>query len=207
MIRARFSPGMCFAAGQRVSIPHLVSLAVWLFVTFLAVVPNLAAASDETEHAAVAEPELHHDHVVVGVKGVSTMEQTYTAGESLSLSGFGIAGVAEKSLFHDRLSLELDLVFTTPGDERSLATEPLAKVPWHLRSWLEPYAAAGPMLVSIRNDEGAHYWLGGGQLVFGALVWFAEMAGLDLDLALGMARGPGMSMIEATFALGPVLRN
>jgi hypothetical protein len=173
----------------------------------LAVLPNFARASEQTEPPRVLEPEAHHDHVVVGVKGVSTVEQTYTAGRSLSLSGFGVAGVAEKSLFHDRLSLELDLVFTTPGDERSLATESLAKVPWHLRPWLEPYAAAGPMLVSIRNGEGEHYWLGGGQLVLGALVWFAEMAGLDLDLALGAARGPNMSMIEATFALGPVLRN
>jgi hypothetical protein len=153
------------------------------------------------------EPEVHHDHMVVGVKGVSTMERTYSQGRSLVLSGFGVAGVAEKSLFHDRLSLELDLVFTTPGEERSLATEPLAKVPWHLRPWLEPYAAAGPMLLSIRDREGAHYWLGGGQLVLGALIWFADMAGLDLDLALGAARGPEMSMIEATFALGPVLRN
>lgn len=149
----------------------------------------------------------HLDHVIVGVKGVSTLEQASAHGQTLDFAGFGVAGIAERTLFHDRLSLELDLVYVAPGDERSLAVEPMTKLPWHINRYLEPYAAMGPMLLSIADGHGTHYWLGGGQLVVGSLFWLAELMGLDFDLALGAARGTGMTMLEASFAIGPVLRN
>lgn len=149
----------------------------------------------------------HSDHVIVGVKGVSTVEQASAHGHSVGLTGYGIAGVAEKTLLHDRLSLEVDFVYTMPGSERSLAIEPMTKLPWHVSRRLEPYAAAGPLLLSVADGHGTHYWLGGGQLVFGTLVWLVELMGLDLDFAFGAARGTGMSMFEASFAIGPVMRN
>lgn len=160
-------------------------------------------AAEET-HPATSP---HLDHVIVGVKGVSTLEQASAHGQTLDFAGFGVAGVAERTLFHDRMSLELDLVYVVPGDERSLAVEPMTKLPWHINRFLEPYAAMGPLLLSIADGHGTHYWLGGGQLVVGSLFWLAELMGLDFDLALGAARGTGMTMLEASFAIGPVLRH
>jgi hypothetical protein len=150
--------------------------------------------------------DVHRDHTIVGVKGVATTEQASAHGRTLTLSGYGVAAMAERTLLDDRLSLELDVVFTSPGGERTVSTEPMAKWPWHAARHLEPYAAAGPLLVHVEDGHGAHYWLGGGQLVLGALIWLAEAAGLDVDIALGAARGPDMQMLEATLAIGPVLR-
>lgn len=176
-----------------------------LCVALLATVllrPLTARAVDDVQRV-----DHHADHTIMGVKGVSTLEQATTHGKTQQLAGYGVAGVAERTLFHERLSLEVDFVYTAPGDERTLALEPLSKLPWHINRHLEPYAGMGPLLLNIADGHGAHYWLGGGQLVFGALIWFADVLGVDLDVAIGAARGTGMTIYEATFAIGPVMRN
>jgi hypothetical protein len=153
------------------------------------------------------EHDDHHAHLVLGMKGVRTVERITRPDGVVTLSGYGFATVAETAILHGRLGLELDLVFTAPGDEVSIAGEPMLKLPWHFRDWLEPYIAAGPLALNIRDDRGHHFWMGGGQLVFGAFLWLADLAGIDLDFALGAAHGPEISMAEVTIAVGPVLRN
>ncbi len=178
-------------------------------LVFGAVFVTVLATAQQAEASEELRPGAHQpiDHLVVGVKGVSTVEQARVDGHTLQLTGYGVAGVAERTLFHDRMSLELDFVFTTPGDETSLAIEPMTKLPWHINRHLEPYAATGPVILNIADGQGAHYWLGGGQFVFGALIWFVEQVGIDVDLAFAAARGTGMTMYEATFAVGPMLRD
>lgn len=169
--------------------------------------PPARAANDEPAPAAPEARDGHHSHLILGMKGVRTVERLTTPESVETLSGYGFATVAETAVLHGRLGLELDFVFTAPGDEVSIAGEPMLKLPWHLRSWLEPYVAAGPLALNIRDDRGRHFWMGGGQLVFGTFLWIADLAGIDLDVALGAAHGPEITMTELTIAIGPVLRN
>lgn len=185
-----------------------LALAGSLFGIFMMVAAPRARAA----HGEPAEPQLerhggHHASLVLGMKGVNTFERVVTRGALATLTGYGFATVAETTVLHGRLGLELDFVFTAPGDEIAVAGEPMLKLPWHLRSWCEPYVAAGPLAMRIRDERGAHFWMGGGQLVVGLFLWFAEMAGLDLDVSLGAAHGPEVTMAELTIAVGPVLRN
>lgn len=172
----------------------------------LLVAPRALAASGQPAQTEV-EGDDHHAHLVLGMKGVRTVERVTTQDRVVTLEGYGFATVAETTILHGRIGLELDFVFTAPGDEVSIAGEPLFKLPYHLRSWLEPYIAAGPLALNIRDERGHHFWMGGGQLVVGAFLWIAKLAGIDLDFALGAAHGPEITMAEVTIALGPVLRN
>ncbi len=144
--------------------------------------------------------------MVFGVKGVSTVEQATSHGHSETLTGYGVSGMVERTFLHERLAIELDFVFLSPGDEHTFSTEPIAKLPWHVARWFEPYAGVGPMLVVADTPEQRSV-MGGGQVVLGALFWLAELAGLDIDVTLGAARGPELSIVEATLAVGPVVRN
>jgi hypothetical protein len=173
----------------------------------LLVAPRALAANGQPGQSEIEQPEGHHSHLVLGMKGVRTIERVTTNERVLTLAGYGFATVAETAVLHGRIGLELDFVFTAPGDEMSIAGEPMVKLPWHLRSWLEPYVAAGPLALNIRDDRGHHFWMGGGQLVLGAFLWIAELAGIDLDLSFGAAHGPEVSMAELTIAIGPVLRD
>jgi hypothetical protein len=166
-----------------------------------------ARAANDPPDQTDAEGDDHHSHLILGMKGVRTIERVTTEDSVLTRAGYGFATVAETTVLHGRIGLELDLVFTEPGNEVSIAGEPMLKLPWHFRAWLEPYVAAGPLALNVRDERGHHYWMGGGQLVFGAFLWIAELAGIDLDFALGAAHGPEITMAEVTIALGPVLRN
>lgn len=150
---------------------------------------------------------LHEDHVMAGMKGVTITEQMRADGHTHHLNGVGVAGFGEATLLHDRLALELDVVMTMPGDEMTWSTEPLIKAPWHVNAWFEPFAAVGPMFMHVRDAEGDRHWLNGGQIVLGTYFWFAETLGIDLDVAVGAARGSDMSVVEFVFAAGPVLRD
>ncbi len=154
-----------------------------------------------------AAPGHQRPHLVLGMKAVSTIERAITRERIATLSGYGFASVAETAVLDGRLGIELDFVFTAPDDELTMAGEPMLKLPWHLRTWFEPYLAAGPLVIRVHDDRGQHFWLGGGQVVAGAFLWLAELGGLDLDLSLGAAHGPGMSVTELTVAIGPVLRD
>jgi hypothetical protein len=168
--------------------------------------PRALAANDQPDKIA-DEHEGHHSHFVLGMKGVRTVERVTTQGSVTTLSGYGFATVIETAVLRGRIALELDLVFTAPGDEISVAGEPMLKLPWHLRSWVEPYVGAGPLALNIREASGHHIWMGGGQLVLGAFLWIARMTGIDLDFAIGAAHGPEVTMAEMTIAIGPVLRD
>ena len=169
--------------------------------------PRALAAHGEPAELQIERQAGHHAALVLGMKGVNTFERVVTRGALTTLTGYGFATVAETTVLNGRLGLELDFVFTAPGDEIAVAGEPMLKLPWHLRSWCEPYVAAGPLALRIRDERGAHYWMGGGQIVVGLFLWFAEMAGLDLDVSLGAAHGPEVTMAELTIAVGPVLRD
>jgi hypothetical protein len=166
---------------------------------------KLSRAQASEEH--VSSSPAHEDHVMAGVKGVTVSEVAHTRAGSTALNGYGAAGFGEATLMHDQLALELDFVITTPGDEMSWAAEPLVKLPFHVGHWFEPYIAAGPVFMHIRDGHGERYWLGGAQLVAGAYAWLADALGLDIDVSLGAAHGPEMSMMEMVFAVGPVLRD
>jgi hypothetical protein len=163
---------------------------------------SAARASEEQTHSSV-----HEDHVMAGVKGVTVSEVAHTRAGSNALNGYGAAGFGEATLMHDALALEFDFVITTPGDELSWSAEPLVKLPFHMSHWFEPYVAAGPMFVHVRDGHGQHFSLGGAQLVAGAYAWLADALGLDIDISLGAAHGPEMSMMEMVFAVGPVMRD
>jgi hypothetical protein len=178
-----------------------------LGVLVLLAAPRALAANVEPPPTEIEASGSHHAHLILGMKGVNTIERVATPAGVSTLSGYGFAAVAETAVLHGRLGLELDLVFTAPGNEMSIAGEPMLKLPWHLRSWCEPYVAAGPLAVRIRDERGGHFWMGGGQLAFGLFLWIAEMAGIDLDVSLGAAHGPEISMAEVTIAVGPVLRD
>ena len=186
---------------------RLVRIRALLGMLVLLAAPRALAASGQPGQSEIEGIEGHHPHLIFGTKGVRTIERVVTHEGIATLAGYGFATVAETTLLRGRIGLELDFVFTAPGDEISIAWEPMLKLPWHLRSWLEPYVAAGPLALSIRDERGQHFWMGGGQLVLGAFVWIAELAGIDLDFSLGAAHGPEISMAEMTIAVGPVLRD
>ena len=171
----------------------------------LVLAAQLSRARASEEHATAAHA--HEDHVLAGVKGVTVSEVSHTREGSSALNGFGAAGFGEATLMHDQLALELDFVITTPGDEISWAAEPLVKLPFHVGHWFEPYIAAGPVFLHVKDGHGERFWLGGAQLVAGAYAWMADALGLDIDVSLGAAHGPEMSMMEMVFAIGPVLRD
>jgi hypothetical protein len=190
---------LAHACGRRLPL----RLALPTLTTLLLLVSFTAQASASNEKSSSGE---HDDYVIAGIKGVTVSEISRTHEGTESLTGYGAAGFGEATLLHDRLALELDFVVTTPGNELSWATEPLIKVPIHVSRWFEPYAAAGPMVVHVRDDLGRRYWLGGGQLVVGAYAWLAHEVGLDIDVSVGAAQGPDMTVMELVFAVGPMLR-
>jgi hypothetical protein len=147
------------------------------------------------------------DHLMAGMKGVTVSERTRTEEGTFSLSGYGAAGFGEATLLHDHLALELEVVMTAPGNERSWAAEPLVLAPLHVSRWFEPFAGLGPMLMTVRDRQGQRFWMGGGEVVVGAYLWLAKNLGVDFDVTLGIAQGPDMSMMEMVFAIGPILRD
>jgi hypothetical protein len=188
------------------TLSRLVLCSILLGLMFGATLPSSARAADSEPDVEPQEHKQHAEHIVFGMKGVSTVERAITSGHEATLSGYGFASGAERSFLQGRLGLELDVVVTAPGEELAMAMEPMIKLPWHVGSWLEPYVATGPMLLRVHDGRGEVFWLGGGQLVLGAFLWFSELAGIDLDIAAGAARGPDMAMTELTVAIGPVLR-
>jgi hypothetical protein len=194
----------CSSSGrERLLLMHCDMTRLALAITlWLAATSTALAGSEKDPHA-----EHHHNHVIAGLKGVTVAEQARSHGHDLALTGYGACGFGEATLLDDRLAIEIGFVVTKAADEIAWATEPLLKVPLHVTEWFEPYAATGPVFVHVRDGVGQRFWLGGGQVVIGTYLWFAEKLGLDVDLSVGAAKGPDMSMVEMVFSMGPVLRD
>jgi hypothetical protein len=176
----------------------VAACAIWSTFLSSALAASFGEKSGKTDH---------DDHVMAGMKGVTVSELTRTSEGTTTISGYGAAGFGEATLLHDHLALELAFVVTAPAHELSLSADPLIKVPLHVSSWLEPYAATGPMVVHVRDAEGRRFWMGGGQIVLGTYLWLASALGIDFDVSVGAARGPDMTMMELVFAVGPILRD
>ena len=80
--------------------------------------PRALAAHGEPAEVQIERHAGHHASLVLGMKGVNTFERVVTRGALATLSGYGFATVAETTVLQGRLGLELDFVFTAPGDAR-----------------------------------------------------------------------------------------
>ncbi|MDB4972044.1 MAG: hypothetical protein JWN48_385 [Myxococcaceae bacterium] len=162
---------------------------------FVALSPPGAARSAPSD--TLASPHTEHSTVILGAKGLLASETS--RGETELARGAG--AFLETTVWHDRLELELSLVFTTPGDTLSATFEPLVKVPLHLASFADGYAGGGAVLL---HDE-PHGTRLGAQAVVGSYFWFSDALGVDVDLTFAALPGHD-GIYELALGLGPVAR-
>lgn len=110
----------------------------------------------------------------------------------------------ERSVIHEWLEIELAVGTTAGPEEVSLPIDLYFKKPFHPSPRATNYVGAGPVVAMIFRPE--RRLLVGGNLTFGAYLWFSERWGLDLDLDLAAAATRGEVVFDVLVATGPTLR-